>query len=89
MNKLQKVASDISGFTFENGLLRENARDDYYYSCESKADKINQIFAIAENVTNVSINTDQALKIFNCLEALENCGTGNGGDSYQILQNLK
>jgi len=89
MKKLQKIASDISGFTFENGLLRAGARDDYYYSCESKADKINQIFAIAENVTNVSINTDQAIKIFNCLETLENCESGNGGDQFNILANLK
>ena len=89
MNKLQKVASDISGFTFESGLLRENARDDYYYSCSTKIDKLAQIKAIADNVTEVSIDKDQALKIFNCLQALENCGTGNGGDSYQILQNLK
>jgi len=87
MNKLQKIASDISGFTFDNGLLRAHARDDYYYSCESKADKINQIFAIAENVTSVNINTDQAIKIYNCLEALENCETG-GGDSFNILANL-
>ena len=89
MKKLQKVASNICGLTFENGFLRATARDDYYYhSCKTKADKINQIFAIAENVTNVSINTDQAVKIFNCLEALENCETGNGGDSFKILSNL-
>ena len=88
MNKLQKVASDISGLIFDNGRLRMTARDDYYYSCETKADKINQIFAMAENVTNVSINTNQAIKIFKCLEALENCETGNGGDTFRILSNL-
>lgn len=88
MKKLQKVASDISGLTFEDGLLRVSARDDYYYSCKTKNDKIEQILAVAENVTNVSINTDQAVKIFNCLEALENCETGNGGESFKILSNL-
>lgn len=88
MKKLQKVASDISGLTFEDGLLRASARDDYYYSCITINDKIEQILAVAENVTNVSINTDQAVKIFNCLEALENCDTGNGGESFKILSNL-
>lgn len=90
MKKLQKVASDISGLTFEDGLLRASARDDYYYSssCKTKNDKIEQILAVAENVTNVSISTDQAIKIYNCLEALENCDTGNGGDSFKILSNL-
>jgi hypothetical protein len=88
MNKLQKVASDICGSTFEYGLLRAGARDDYYYSCTSKEDKIAQILLYADNVTNVSINIDQANKIFDCLEALDNCDT-ESGDLFRILSNLK
>ena len=82
MNKLQKITSDISGFTFENGELRANARNDYYYSCKNK------IAAILV-ISDVAISVNQAKKIFNCLEALENCETGNSSDLFNILSNLK
>ena len=69
-NKLYKIASSISGTELEGGTVRAGAKNDYYYDeCNTQKEKLSQIEAIAENVFEVSIDKEEAIKIMNYLES--------------------
>jgi hypothetical protein len=84
-NKLYKIATSISGEELEDGLVKSGAKNDYYYDeCKIQKEKLNQIKAMAENVIEVSIHKEEAIKIMNYLES----DFEDQSEHYFALENL-
>lgn len=84
-NKLYKIATSISGEELEDGFVRDGAKNDYYYDeCNTQKEKLSQIEAMAENVVEVSIDREEAIKIMNYLES----DFKESSDHYFALENL-
>lgn len=62
MNKLQKVASSISGFEL-NSSFRSARHDAYYEICSTIDQKIAHIVAYADYYLDIALSDEQALKI--------------------------
>lgn len=88
MNNLQKTVSSISGLTLEDGSLRNNARDDFYYDCETNTQKKEQIEAYAENCLNIYLNESEIAKVIDCLDFLEN-ESNESSEAFTKLNNLQ
>lgn len=85
------VASNISGDELENGLIRSNARNDYYYELNTEEEKKSFIKDFAENMSNFSdeyenhyLNSADINLIFEYLETRE----VDSSTRYYMLQNL-
>jgi len=78
----QKVYSAITGYDV-NGIA--GAEDDFYFSLETKEEKIEQIKQYAANAMDIFLNADECLDIYNAIEQETNCAS----DYYHIYMSLK
>lgn len=85
------IASAISGHSLDNGLIRLNARNDYYYNLATEEEKKSFIKDFAENLSNCSDEYDNEYldnssidSIFKYLELSD----VDSSTRYYALQNL-
>ena len=82
MNNLQKIASDISGYS-PNGEI--GAKNDFYYEIECSFEKKCFIIDFSKNIENVKIISPyEATKIYDFLET----NYTNSSDQYHSFQDL-
>jgi hypothetical protein len=80
-----RTASQIEGYELDTFFDYRCAHDTDYYELESREDKINHIFSIAELCFNTTIGDRTAARIYNYLEK-----EYDGADKhYRALEALK
>jgi hypothetical protein len=92
MNKLQLIASAISGYEPYKSFT--SAKDDYYYNeCNTESEKLEQILNYAANVYEIELTQEECQEVYNFLEkekALDQSGRQNlfdnlGDDEKQLI----
>lgn len=82
MNNLQKIASDISGYS-PNGEM--GAKNDFYYEIECPFEKLDFIIDFSKNAENVKIvSKHEATEIFDFLRR----NYTNSSEEYHSFQDL-
>lgn len=83
MNNLQKIVSDISGYTHVSEAL--GARNDYYYECETISEKLDFLVDFSKHADGVSlISLEEAARAVSWLDADWN-GSDNAHHEFQAL----
>ena len=82
MNNLQKICSDICGYT---PMDAQGARNDFYYECKTGREKIDFVkdFSLTAEKVN-PISEKEALAIVEFLDF----SSGHGDESYWKFKNL-
>lgn len=82
LNRLQKVAANISGY----GYHETGAPDHYYYDdCKTHMEKISYIHGVADNVTEVKLGVFEAGRVYDFLER----ETKGADDTYHAFEALQ
>jgi len=82
MNKLQKVASAISGYE-PTGAFSSAKNDFYFDECDTLEKKINQVIDYAREVNGDELNRDEALLVVGFLDK-----ELDANDTFQAFKNL-
>lgn len=64
--QLQSLITGISGYSAYDDFT--SARDDYYYRCYSREDKIEHLIAYAEEWDTITPTVEEACRVYDFLE---------------------